>query len=238
MILLPNRASYSAILSFSADTAAIGTNSADPKIVHRFLIVSFLSNGIWDEGVCKVSGLLSSSACPDTCGIYRPECAWKTEKCTRHRNVWIDSIAGYEVCSRCWNEETRTNETCVIYPPPVTEILRRKGKSVRGIPPHNPSCTAVRSRRSSITIEYPVEGITIFAPRDFSGTTQKIVAKAACSGLGPLYWYLDGKYIIETREDHSTALRCAAGRHVLTVVDTEGGEEQVGFRVSTMSIEQ
>ncbi len=188
--------------------------------------------------VCKVSGLLSSSACPDTCGIYRPECAWKTEKCTRHRNVWIDSIAGYEVCSRCWNEETRTNETCVIYPPPVTEILRRKGKSVRGIPPHNPSCTAVRSRRSSITIEYPVEGITIFAPRDFSGTTQKIVAKAACSGLGPLYWYLDGEYITETREDHSTALRCAAGRHVLTVVDTEGGEEQVGFRVSTMSIEQ
>lgn len=183
--------------------------------------------------VCAVSGLLPSSACPDTCDVYRPECAWKTDKCTRHRRVWIDSETGHEVCSRCWNEDTRTSESRVLYPPPVTEILRRKGESVHSIPPHNPSCTAVRTRRSSITIEYPVEGITIFAPRDFTGTTQKIVAKAAGSGSGPLYWYLNGGYLTETRKIHTTALQCSAGRHVLTVVDTEGGEEQVEFRVST-----
>ncbi|MBD3421597.1 MAG: penicillin-binding protein 1C [Chitinivibrionales bacterium] len=182
--------------------------------------------------VCASTGYPPGPNCPKTTPALQPANAWKTSQCRWHRSFHLDRSTGYEVCSKCWKGIERIDTCMLIYPAPAAEILRARGRAAPLLPPHNPTCTAVRSHAQSVVIEYPVNGISIFVPRDIHGKHQRIVAKASSTTAGTLFWYLDGRFAGETREHHTPAFTCAAGMHKLSAFTMQGDGAQVKFKVA------
>jgi penicillin-binding protein 1C len=143
----------------------------------------------------------------------------------------IDRQTGYELCSRCWDGKEKKDTVLLVYPAASAEILRKKGFAADIMPSHLSSCTAVRKKKSNISIEYPTDGITVFIPRSLDESYQQVVCKASSQTESSLLWYLDGKFLGETHDFHNMAILCNPGKHILSVFDNEGGEKRVNFRV-------
>lgn len=217
-----------------------GAVSAGPVLFSLFRQLTDLDSEFWFEKpefdlkpvtVCASTGYLPNSSCPDTVNTYKPSGAWKTEQCQWHQKVITDKKSGLEVCSRCWTGVDRKDTVLLLYPSAATEIMRRKGMKADLMPSHNPICTAVKAKVNRITIEYPVDGISIFIPRDMKGEYQRVVAKASCGTGSSLFWYLDGNYLGKTVDIHTMAVSCKTGKHVLSVFDNEDGLQRTSFDV-------
>ncbi len=218
-----------------------GAVSAGPVMFTLFRQLTDITKPVWFERpeydlkritVCSATGYLSGPSCPQTNEVLQPSGAWKTFQCPWHRKVIIDRKSGKEICSKCWKGIEQKDTVFLAYPAAAAELMRKKGFSVDNIPPHLSSCTAIFNRRNSISIEYPVDGITIFIPRGIDQEYQQVVCKASSMTGCPLFWYLDGKFIGETVDFQNIAVSCSSGKHILTVFDNEGGEERVSFRVA------
>lgn len=182
--------------------------------------------------VCSATGYLPGPACPQTTTVLSPSCAWKTKQCQWHRKVVVDTKSNHEICSRCWEGKETKDTVLLLYPAASAEIMRKRGFATDIMPVHLSSCTAVRKKKSNLTIEYPVDGITIFIPRSMDEKYQQVVCKASSQTESPLLWYLDDKFLGETHDFHNMAILCNPGNHVLSVFDNEGGEERVSFRIA------
>lgn len=217
-----------------------GAVSAGPVMFTLFRQLTDRTKPLWFEcpeydlkriSVCSATGYLPGPSCPQTITVLAPSGAWKTRQCPWHRKVVIDPQTGHEICSRCWDGKETKDTVLLVYPAISAEILRKKGFAADIMPLHLSSCTAVRKKKSNLSIEYPADGITIFIPRSLDEKYQQVVCKASSQTESPLLWYLDGKFLGETHDFHNMAILCNPGEHVLSVFDNDGGEERVNFRV-------
>ncbi|HEX3019281.1 MAG TPA: penicillin-binding protein 1C [Chitinispirillaceae bacterium] len=217
-----------------------GAVSAAPVMFTLFRQLTDLSRPVWFQcpeydlkriTVCSASGYLPGPYCPQTTEVLQPSKAWKTEQCPWHRKIVIDKKSGKEVCSRCWSGIDRKDTVLLIYPAAAVEIMRSKGLSTDIMPAHLSVCNAVQVKENNLSIEYPVNGITIFIPRDLDGEYQQVVCKASGETNSIIYWYLDGDFIGETKDIHNKAITCNSGKHVLSIFNNDGGESRVSFMV-------
>lgn len=217
-----------------------GAVSAGPVMFTLFRQLTDRTKPLWFQcpeydlkriSVCSSTGYLPGPACPQTTTVLQPSGAWKTQQCPWHCKVVTDSESGHEICSRCWDGKKIKDTVLLVYPAASAEILRKRGFAADIMPSHLSSCTAVMKKKSNLTIEYPVNGITIFIPRSMNEEYQQIVCKASSQTESPLLWYLDGKFLGETLDFHNMAILCNPGNHILSVFDNNGGEQRASFRV-------
>jgi len=220
-----------------------GAVSAGPVMFALFRQLTDRTKPLWFQcpeydlkriSVCSATGYLPGPSCPQTITVLAPSGAWKTQQCPWHRKVVIDQQSGHEICSRCWDGIMRKDTVLLVYPASSAEILHKRGFTADIMPSHLPSCTAVMKKRAKFAIEYPVNGITVFIPRNMNEEYQQVVCKASSQTKSPLLWYIDGKFIGETHDFHNMAVQCNPGKHVLSVFDNDGEEQMVNFRVAGM----
>jgi penicillin-binding protein 1C len=150
-----------------------------------------------------------------------------------HKNVFIDEIFGFEVCSSCWNHETLKEEVRLIYPPNILSFMRARGNLYGEPLQHNPDCPN-NGTFHPINMLYPEEGTHLWIPRDIGGVLQKVTLQAAHSISGALlYWYVDDVYYGSTQREHELAVELKRGEHKITLIDKQGNRLVCGFTVES-----
>lgn len=99
--------------------------------------------------------------------------------------------------------------------------------------PHHPEYKgATHNTTSAIAFIYPSNGSTIQLPRQLSGEIEGAVFRAAHHNPETkIWWHMDGTYIGETQFIHEMRLSPAKGKHILTIVDENGENASINFRV-------
>jgi penicillin-binding protein 1C len=217
-----------------------GAQSAGPILFGLFNTLSDKSRPLWfdmpefdlrSQQVCTVSGFTPGPACPSTETVLQPGSAYKTQLCPFHKRFLVSRTKGYEVCSRCWSIADTAWVTRVVYPPSVISVLSSRGMPLDTVPIHNPSCPALHAA-NTIEILYPVNNARIELPRNVKGEYEKLLCKAGYQRpAGQLFWYLNGRFIAETNEQHNLALDLDAGAYKLVIQDSEGASAGVSFRI-------
>lgn len=179
------------------------------------------------QEVCAISGYSISKNCEKTTTVRVPKVDI-LKQCPYHLKIMVDTTTGFSVCSKCWTGG-RVSKSYITYPPLVLAYLRKSGAVIEKIPYHTPNCQA-NINQELIEVEYPRPGTKIMVSRDFDGEYQPIVFSAAHKIKSQvLYWYLDGRYLGETRDKHKFAVIPEKGNHKLQLFDAYGNTKVLHF---------
>ena len=179
--------------------------------------------------ICMDTGFLAGDYCPHITSVDAPVHMKPLKICPYHRQIIVDKTEDEQVCSLCWQDIDYHSIIKLIYPPDVSQYLRKNGQIVESLPPHRSSCPAV-AQGNPLQIIYPQEKTALWIPRDFDGTLQKVNLKAAHQQKNcQVYWYLDNKYKGCSLEIHELPIVLTKGWHELEVVDEAGNSNHVKF---------
>ncbi|MBN1408065.1 MAG: penicillin-binding protein 1C [Calditrichaceae bacterium] len=179
--------------------------------------------------ICMDTGYLAGSYCTHKIMADAPVHMKPLKICPYHRQIFVNHTEDKQVCSLCWHNIDHHSINKLIYPPDVSQYLRKNGQIVESLPPHLSSCPAM-ALGNPLQIIYPQERSSLWIPRDFDGALQKINLKAAHQQKDcQVYWYLDDNYKGCSKEIHEMALSLDKGWHELEVIDEAGNRNRVKF---------
>jgi penicillin-binding protein 1C len=207
----------------------VGVQTAAPILFDVFKV---LPNSNWfvkpydemiEANICKKSGYRASLICDDTELRYIQVSGQKTEPCPFHKLIHLDTSMSFQVNSSCDAVTNIKNSPWFVLPPLQAHYFKTKNPFYKPLPPFRHDC----GKASDINMEfiYPTQQSTIFLPKDFNGNTNDLVLKVAHSKPDlELYWYIDSKFVGNTKGIHDMAVLPSVGDHIITVVDEMGNE--------------
>ncbi len=178
--------------------------------------------------VCAATGFRATPDCPDTAFVRAPRGARPLRTCPYHRTVFVDTVTGHRVDSRCWVPGRYEARHQPAVPPEAMPYM----PGAAALPTWAPECGGQTS--GDVAIAYPSNQARLFLPRDIHGRRQAITVRASHrSRAARLFWYLDEALIGETERSHQLVLPLTAGEHRLTVLDGDGNRDSVRFFVES-----
>ncbi|MEZ4938256.1 MAG: penicillin-binding protein 1C [Crocinitomicaceae bacterium] len=215
----------------------IGREAAAPIL---FDVFSFLERADWfsipyDEmskvALCRKSKFRASVNCPEIDSVYIPNSCLRSEPCPFHKIIHTTIDGSYRVNTGCEIQSNIVSQPWFIIPPLSEQYYKTIDPNFKILPPYRPDCKE-SLEDDVITIVYPKEPSTIFVPRGFKGTKEKIVFEISHRNPSTkVYWHLDDVMIGETSDIHELELTPGAGEHVLTLVDEYGRQKTQIFTV-------
>lgn len=204
--------------------------------VFNFLVRS--TGGSWfaepvedlrDVEVCSTSGFRATESCPHKRTDYMPLHAAPLPVCSYHETMYVTPDEAFRLTSSERSAEAYKEVKILRFPPAVAQFMREKGQAIEVLPPYrNPISTA----EHTVSMVYPVQGATIFLPRDVDGTRQRLIAKGASSLKNDvIYWYIDQNFLGSTKNEHNMDLELTEGRHKLTIVSSTGSKDSIDFTI-------
>ena len=207
--------------------------------------------------VCALTGVPPSPHCPTRkSDVYIPGIS-SVKTCTIHKQVYVDIVTGYSLCSHCRNlPPTGGNSTEAIENPQVgetglpssynaeTEIfeewpaeaatwLTKNGFAVPVLPEHNPLCTGTIAGTAPVILS-PAQDTVYYIRDGIPIENQKIQLSASTSNrTQQLFWFLDGELIFKGDAEQPYWLTPVKGEHVITCVDAEGRSASRSLHISS-----
>ena len=180
--------------------------------------------------VCRLSGNPAGELCPQRDTIWAPDIADRPETCRYHIMVHLDPEGLLQVNSNCCPPEQIRSEVRFVLPPAQEWYYMKNHLDYRPLPPKHPDYDGAASERSPMEIIYPQNGITIVSTRGLDGSRKGAVFRAAHSSPSAvIWWHLDDDYIGRTSGVHEMMIAPEPGRHMLTLVDSDGVRRSVTF---------
>ncbi len=180
--------------------------------------------------VCRQSGNPAGELCPQRDTIWAPDVPERPETCRYHIMVHLDPEGLWQVNSNCCPPSQIRNEVRFILPPVQEWYYMKNHLDYRQLPPKHPDWNGESQESSPIDIIYPQSGITIVVTRGLDGSRKGAVFRAAhASASAEIWWHLDDDYIGRTSGVHEMMVAPEPGRHVLTLVDSDGASRSVVF---------
>jgi len=216
-----------------------GARSAGPLLFKLFSKLPKDPQKVWFEkpeelkvvDICSETGMLAGTDCPTPEVKEAPADMKPLRLCAFHQRIFLSGDEEKQVCSLCWQGEEHKIESELIYPPDIVQHLRKRGQLVSSLPPHKTTCPA-RQGRDALQILYPQARSQLILPVDFGGVMQKLSMRAAHrESQRRIYWYLDERYLGETRNRHELAAEVEPGWHTLEIVDDIGQRTSQRFYV-------
>ncbi len=205
-----------------------GVGSAAPILFDVFNLLpkqkwfSLPYNDMAEADVCSKSGHIAGEHCPKV-KQWIPLNGTKTAVCPYHKLVHLDISGQYRVNSSCENIDNMITRSWFVLPPVMEWYYKSGHIDYAPLPPYRSDCMGVSG--SYIDFIYPKENGKIYLTKDFSGTVQPVVFKAAHTlKNGRLFWYLDGEYLGETQTFHEMPVKAKTGKYYLTITDEAGNE--------------
>lgn len=187
-------------------------------------------NEMMTASICKHSGHIASSICGDTEERYIPRTSSRSRTCPYCKLVHLSADGKWQVNSTGEPVSKIHTVSRFILPPTQEYYFASHTASYEPLPPLRQDCQG--ENREQISIITPEHGSEVMLPRNFGGTEERIVLKAACNNAeATLFWHIDDNYIGQTQGTHEITATPGIGQHSLTVVDDRGNRRTVLFKV-------
>jgi len=215
-----------------------GINTAAPALFEIFRLLPVTRD--WFEmpvgemvkiKVCHQSGYRAGQYCDDTDEMWVPKSGLKVQVCPYHQLVHLSADGKWQVTGNCVPPNQIVNKNWFVLPPSMEYYYKTKNYQYRMLPPFRYDCVQGESVQPMEVI-YPKDGAKIYVPLEADGTRGRVIFNAAHRVASvKIFWYLDDKYVGETKDFHQIALNPPAGKHMLTLVDGNGNTVHIGFEV-------
>ena len=178
----------------------------------------------WDELIraplCTTSGLLPSPACPID-SVWVPENFERMPSCHFHRSIMIDTSRNVRINRSCTTSGSSVQQSWFIPAPLESYYYSRSNPEFIPLPPLAPECK--QNEEIVMQFIYPTSATHWKLPQDQHGNIQGLVCKVSHrSPHSTIYWHLDQHYLGTTEFEHEMVIRPRPGRHILTLVDSDG----------------
>ncbi len=172
--------------------------------------------------VCSKSGYLATSIC-STKTLSVPDKQNFVKACAYHRTVHLDAQRQFQVNSSCADLSQTIRASWFALPPLMEFYYKRSHPAYRSLPPFRSDCES--NMPPPMEFIYPKNGSRIGITRNFEGGVNEIILKLAhAKPETRVFWYLDDRYISQTREFHEIGLLPDPGSHKITAIDALGNE--------------
>ncbi|TMM59199.1 penicillin-binding protein 1C [Maribacter algarum] len=182
-----------------------------------------------DIDVCAKSGYLTTDSCPRKT-ISIPNKPNYVNACNFHQMVQLDVQKQFRVNSSCVDLSTAISESWFSLPPLMEFYYKRTHPLYKPLPPFRNDCKSTNA--PPMEFIYPKNGSRISLTKNFNGEKNEVVLKLAhAKPETGVYWYLDDRFISQTKDFHEIGLIPDLGRHKITVVDALGNEVSVTITI-------
>lgn len=172
--------------------------------------------------VCSQSGHLATENCPVS-RQWIPISGKQTKACPYHKVVHLDSTGQYQVNSSCESIDNMIAKAWFVLPPVMEWYYKSLHMDYQPLPPYRSDCQGATG--AYMDFIYPKESGKIYLTKDFNGTLQPFILKAAhTKANAKLFWYLGDKYLGETQTFHEMPVNAKTGKYIITVIDEAGNE--------------
>ena len=203
--------------------------------------------------VCALTGVPPSPHCPTRkSDVYIPGIS-SVKTCSIHKQVYVDTVTGYSLCSHCRNLPTKKfpvtsyqlpvgaglpnpynveTEIFEEWPAEAATWLAKNGFAVPMLPEHNPLCTGTVAGTAPVILS-PAQDTVYYIRDGIPIENQKIQLSASTSNrTQQLFWFLDGELIFKGDAEQPYWLTPVKGKHVITCVDAEGRSASRALHIS------
>lgn len=216
-------------------TGLTGINSSAPIMFELFNLMPKTSwfNVPYDDlikvKVCSKSGFLASQHCVETDSIWVTRAGAGSNVCIYHQLIHLNKEKTERVNSDCYPVSEMQHESWFILPPVQEYYFRQKNSWYKELPPSRKDCIQ-KNEVPQMQLLYPEAGTIVYVPYELSGERGRLICDAVHrkSGL-EIFWHLDEQYIGKTRFKHQISILPEKGKHVLTLVDSDGSKVSVPF---------
>jgi len=182
-----------------------------------------------DIDVCAKSGYLATDICQKKT-ISIPNKENYVKACNYHQMVQLDSQKQFRVNSSCVDLSTAISESWFSLPPLMEFYYKRTHPVYKPLPPFRNDCRSTNA--PPMEFIYPKNGSRISLTKNFEGKKNEVVLKLAhAKPETEVYWYLDDRFVSQTKDFHEIGLISDSGRHKITVVDALGNEVNVTITI-------
>jgi penicillin-binding protein 1C len=217
----------------------IGAEAAGP-ILFNYLN-TIISERKWFEApydelteqiICRQSGQLASSICPEQDTIWIPYQAKAQKPCKYHRQYYTDKKGKFRYTYNCSKNEKIYPESFFQLPVIESYYYAKQNPGFRNLPPLAPSCQEDILTEDYIDVLFPMENEKIFIPKKLAGGKSELIVEVVLrKGSSKLFWHLNGKYLGLTADLHTRALSLQPGSHNLWLEDENGHHFQRKFSI-------
>lgn len=181
--------------------------------------------------VCRQSGYRAGQYCDDADEMWVPKSGLKAPVCPYHQLVHLSTDGKWQVTGNCVPPNQIVNKSWFVLPPSMEYYYKTKNYQYKVLPPFRPDCVQAENAQPMEVI-YPKDGAKIYVPLEADGSKGRVIFNAAHRQAGvKIFWYVDDKYMGETKDFHQLAMNPPAGKHLLTLVDGNGNTVRLGFEV-------
>jgi penicillin-binding protein 1C len=183
--------------------------------------------------VCRKSGHLATGLCTDQDSAWIHHAGLNTLPCPYHKLIHTDLQKKFRVNLDCVENSEMTSTPWFVLPPVMEWYYKLKDPSYLELPPFKPGCKAA-GEIGMLQFIYPEEGSRIYVPVELDGSPGKAIFELAHrKASAKVFWHIDNEFIGSTRHTHQLAIRPSIGDHTLRVIDEQGYEATVRFRVES-----
>ena len=184
--------------------------------------------------ICKKSGYLTSDICDDTEEMLIPANGINFKKCPYHKLIHLDKTEKFQVNTDCEEPSQIINKSWFVLPPTIEYYFKSKNNYYKTLPPFRVDCKEklITNPNKVMEIIYPKNLTQIYIPKELDGKPGSAVFEVAHRKSDiVIYWYIDKKFICETKDLHQAALNPLPGKHILTLTDENGETLSIKFEV-------
>lgn len=216
----------------------IGISVAAPVM---FEIFSLLPESDWFEmpyddlekiSICNKSGHRALEICEQKDSVWVPLSGMKSSPCPYHQLIHLDISGKYRVHSECESTTKMIHQSWFVLPPAMEWYYKTKNQHYKVLPRFRSDCDQNNITDVAMEIIYPKQATLIYVPIEIDGTHGKAVFEVAHRNPSTvIYWHLDQQYLGYTKNFHQMALRPSIGKHLLNLVDENGGRLEQYFEL-------
>ena len=175
-----------------------------------------------DIDVCTKSGYLATDICPRKT-IAIPNKANYVKSCDYHQMIQLNAERQFRVNSSCADLSTTISESWFSLPPLMEFYYKRTHPVYKSLPPFDKDCE--NTNAPPMEFIYPKNNGRISLTKNFEGEKNEVILKIAhAKPETKVYWYLDDKFVSQTKDFHEIGVIPDIGKHKITVIDELGNE--------------
>lgn len=184
--------------------------------------------------VCAVSGHIPGPHCRHKVSTWFVPGVSPIRVCEVHRAVTVNLRTGQRACAL----DTALTRTDIyeFWPSDLSKLFRQAGIPRRTPPPDNPNCPletrATRGLAPQITS--PQAGLTYSLRAGRIGQETVALQAVTDADARSVFWFLDEKYLGESRSGQPFFWIARPGNYVLRAVDNQGRSDARDFNVSVV----
>ena len=184
--------------------------------------------------ICKKSGYLTSDICDGTEEMLIPTNGINFKKCPYHKLIHLDKTEKFQVNTDCEEPSQIINKSWFVLPPTIEYYFKSKNNYYKTLPPFREDCKEklITNPNKVMEIIYPKNLTQIYIPKELDGKPGSAVFEVAHRKSDiSIFWYVDNKFICQTKGLHQVALNPLPGKHILTLTDENGETLSIKFEV-------